>query len=52
MKDLVERVSGTDPIFLEINELQPLIEIKKLFVIHVKFKVYKYSILHNNKNKY
>ena len=31
-KDLIERVSGTDPIFLEINELQPLIEFKKLFV--------------------
>ena len=31
-KDLIERVVGTDPIFLEINELQPLINIKKLFV--------------------
>ena len=31
-KDLIERVSGTDPIFLEINELQPLIVFKKLFV--------------------
>ena len=31
-KDLIERVVGTDPIFLEINELQPLIQFKKLFV--------------------
>ena len=31
-KDLVERVSGTDPIFLEINELQPLLVFKNLFV--------------------
>ena len=31
-KDLVERVFGTDPIFLEINELQPLVKIKQLFV--------------------
>ena len=30
-KDLIERVSGTDPIFLEINELQPLIIFSKLF---------------------
>ncbi len=30
-KDLIERVSGTDPIFLEINELQPLITFSKLF---------------------
>ena len=30
-KDLMERVSGTDPIFLEINELQPLITFSKLF---------------------
>ena len=31
-KDLLERVSGTDPVFLEINELQPLIDFRKLFV--------------------
>ena len=31
-KDLIERVSGVDPIFLEINELQPLINFSKLFV--------------------
>ena len=45
-KDLVERVSGTDPIFLEINELQPLIEIKKLFVnkISVEKAVLNYNL--------
>ncbi len=31
-KDLLERVSGTDPVFLEINELQPIIYFSKLFV--------------------
>lgn len=37
-KDLIERVSGTDPIFLEINELRPLVEIKKLFVNKVSLE--------------
>ena len=31
-KDLIEKVTGVDPIFLEINELQPLIRFSQIFV--------------------